>query len=169
MRRSLVAIISVALVFVGAAPSGEALEGTKCKFEFIVTLDPGLTMSPSSGTHVGEGPSSCDGLVNGHEPNGVGTLRDEGKYGTKDGDTCMGGEGDGTDTIKMPTVAGEQLVLSDFTFTFGNRVATHGGLAAGEFKGSRFTGWFEFTPTKGDCFSAPVTEARVIGEGIIYR
>jgi hypothetical protein len=169
MRRSLVAVVAIALTFVGPAPI-EAVEGTHCNFEFIVTLDPGLTTSPSSGTHGGTGGLTCDGLVNGQQPTGAGTLTDNGKYGTKDGDTCqMGGEGDGTDTLKIPTAAGLELVLSDFTFTFGNRLPTHGGLAAGEFKGSRFTGWFEFTPTEGDCISSPVTKARVIGEGTIYR
>jgi hypothetical protein len=50
----------------------------------------------------------------------------------------------------------------------GGRFPTHGGVGAGEFKGSRFSGTFEFTPTQGDCITAPVTKAKVFGEGILH-
>ena len=160
-------IFVLALVGLGGIPA-EAEQGTHCSFEFVITLSPGLSMGPSSGTHDGDGLVTCEGLVNGKQPTGSGTLGDTGPYGTKDPDSCSGGEGTGVDTLKIPTAGGLETVISEFTFTFGDRLPTHGGLGAGEFKGSRFSGWFEFTPTKGDCVTAPVTEAKVVGEGIIH-
>lgn len=166
MRRSFVAVIALVIVFGGAAPI-QAEKGTRCTFEFEVTLSPGLSMSPSSGTHRGTGPLTCDGLVNGKQPTGTGTLTDDGRYGTKDPDTCSGGEGDGVDTMKIPTQDGIETVISEFTFTYP-RPSTKGGVAGGEFKGTHFTGSFEFTPMEGDCISAPVTKVRVFGEGVLH-
>jgi hypothetical protein len=170
MRRSLLAVMTMALAF-GVAEPIDAQTGTHCNFEFIVIIDPGIGMSPSSGTHRTEGgPLTCDGLVNGKEPTGEGIIAEEGRYGTKDGDTCAsGGEGDGVDILKVPTAGGIEAVVSEFTFTFGDRLPTKGGLAAGQFEGSRFSGTFEFTPTEGDCITAPVTKARLVGEGVIHR
>jgi hypothetical protein len=170
MRKTLVTL--VVLVLLGGPVPLRAQEATHCTFEFEVVLSPGLSMTtPSSGTHRSSdpGPLQCEGLVNGKQPIGSGTLGVEGRIGTKDGATCMGGEGDGVDTLRIPTAAGFETVLSEFTFTFGGKVPTHGGLAAGEFEGNRFTGTFEFTPTEGDCVTAPVTKAHVSGEGVIHR
>jgi hypothetical protein len=89
-------------------------------------------------------------------------LRDEGS------DTCSGSEGDGTDTIKIPTANGIETVLSHYTYTAGDRIPTKGGMAAGSFTGDKFTGTFEFTVLEGDCVSKPVTKVRVFGEGILH-
>jgi hypothetical protein len=171
MRRSaFVAGVILIIGFGGAGPVS-AQESTRCTFEFEVILSPGLSFSGSSGTHGSQSPGTldCKGLVNGKQPTATGTLGEEGNYGTANPATCQaGGEGDGVDTLRVPTAAGFETVVSEFTFTFGNKVPTHGGLAAGEFKGTHFTGTFEFTPTEGDCITAPVTKARVVGEGIIH-
>lgn len=171
MRRSLVAVIAVIVALGGTGPShAEVDAGTRCTFEFEINLSPGFSMEPTSGTHQGTGPISCDGLVNGKEPTGAGTLTDEGRYGTTDGDTCTSeGEGDGVDTIEIPVAGGVETVVSEFSYTTGGRhVPTNGGVAAGGFQGSRFTGTFEFTPLEGDCVTAPLTRARVFGEGVIH-
>src|SRR2546428_13331990 len=117
MRVSLVAVITLALAFGVAAPI-EAKEGTRCKFEFEVVLSPGLWMSPNSGPHATRDPGTltCKGLVNGKQPTRAGTLGDEGRYGTKDPDSCSGGEGYGVDTLKVPTAGGLETVVSEFTF-----------------------------------------------------
>jgi hypothetical protein len=157
-------------VAVGGAAPIQATEGTRCTFEFEIILSPGLSMSPSSGTHRSAGPGTldCSGLVNGKSPTGTGILEEEGRYGTKDPDTCMGAEGDGVDKLTIPTAGGIETVLSEFTFTVGNKLPSRGGLGAGEFKGTRFTGSFDFTPIEGDCVTAPVTKARVFGDGVIH-
>lgn len=167
MRRLLVTAFTLSLMFVPGVPV-EAQPGTRCTFDFELTLSPGLSMSPTTGSHSGTGPITCDGLVNGQQPTGNGTLTDDGRYGTKDPDTCSGSEGDGTDTIEVPTAAGIETVISRYTYTAGDRVPTQGGLAAGSFKGTRFTGTFEFTPLEGDCVTAPVTKVRLFGEGVLH-
>lgn len=167
MRRSLSTVIAFALAFGVAAPI-QAAEGTRCTFDFVISFSPGISMSPTTGTHTGTGPVTCDGLVNGQQPTGAGTLSDDGRYGTKDPDTCSGGEGDGFDTIKLPTAGGTETIISEYTYTNGDSVPTHGGLGAGQFKGTHFTGTFEFTPLEGDCITAPVTKARVFGEGVLH-
>lgn len=170
-RRSVVVIAAALLASAGGVvqpASGQ--EGTHCTFSFEVTLSPGLSSSGTSGTHSSSGEVGvldCHGPVNGYEPTGTGTLGDEGRYGTADPDTCAsGGEGDGVDTITVPTADGPQRILSDFTFTYGD-LSTKGGVVHGEFTGTRFSGSFEFTPTQGDCVTSPVTKAAVTGEGVL--
>lgn len=166
MRRILLTALTLVLVLGPAAPV-QGDQGTHCTFDFELTLTPGLSMTPTTGSHGGTGPILCDGLVNGQQPTGGGTLTDDGRYGTKDPDTCSGSEGDGTDTLQIPTAAGIQTVVSRYTYIAGDRLPTKGGVAAGSFKGSHFTGTFEFTPLEGDCVTAPVTRVRVFGEGIL--
>jgi hypothetical protein len=170
MRRTLVTIFALVLLAGPMPVRAEEAEATHCTFEFEVVLSPGFSMSPSSGTHRSGAPGTleCKGLVNGQQPTGTGTLGEEGRYGTKDGDTCTsGGEGDGVDTLRVPTAAGFETVVSEFTFTFGD-LSTKGGVVSGKFEGTRFTGTFDFTPTQGDCVTAPVTKARVFGEGVVH-
>lgn len=168
MRRLLVPAFTLALIFGPGLPVAQAEQGTRCTFDFEISLSPGLSMNPSTGTHGGTGPIECDGLVNGQQPTGGGTLTDDGRYGTKDPDTCSGSEGDGTDTLKIPTANGIETVLSRYTYTAGDRIPTKGGVAAGSFTGDKFTGTFEFTVLEGDCVSKPVTRVRVVGEGILH-
>jgi hypothetical protein len=169
MRRLLVTAFTIALVFGPGLPAGQAEQGTNCTFDFEISFSPGLSMTPSTGTHGGTGPINCDGLVNGQQPTGDGTLTDDGRYGTKDPDTCSGSEGDGSDTIKIPTANGVETVVSQYTYTAGDRVPTKGGVGAGSFKGTRFTGTFEFTVLEGDCVNEPVTKVRVFGEGVLHN
>ena len=169
MRRLLpVTAFTLALLFAPGVPV-QAEQGTRCTFDWEATLSPGLSMTPTTGTHGGTGPLTCHGPVEGQQPTGSGTVTDDGRYGTKDPDSCASGsEGDGTDTLKIPTAAGIVTVVSKFTYTAGDRVPTKGGMVAGSFTGSRFTGTFELTPLEGDCISKPVTKVRVIGEGILH-
>lgn len=92
---------------------------------------------------------------------GTRALRDEGPR------HLLRSRGDGSRHHQGPH-GGFETVISEFTFTVGGRFPTHGGVGAGEFKGSRFSGTFEFTPTQGDCITAPVTKAKVFGEGILH-
>lgn len=169
MRRSLVAAIAMIIALGGIGPLRAETE-TRCTFEFEAAVSPGFAMDPSSGTHQGSGPINCDGPVNGKQPTGVGTLTDDGRYGTTDGDSCTSeGEGDGVDTIEIPVAGGTETVVSEFTYTSGgSQVPTRGGLVAGRFEGTRFTGTFEFTPIEGDCVSGPITRVKVFGEGVIH-
>ncbi len=168
-HKALVAIFILALVGAGGAVPVRA-EVTRCKFEFEMILSPGLSITPSSGTHRSGGPGTleCEGLVNGKQPTGVGTLGEEGRYGTKDPDSCTsGGEADGVDILRVPTANGFETVVSEFTGTYGD-VSTKGGVISGKFEGSRFSGTVNFVPTQGDCITAPVTKVHAFGEGILH-
>jgi len=163
-----VTALSIALLCTPAVPV-QAEQGTRCTFEFEAYLTPGFSITPTTGTHDGTGPVTCQGVVDGQQPTGTGTLSDDGRYGTKDPDSCISGsEGDGTDTLKVPTAAGVVTVVSTFTYTAGDRPPTHGGVVAGSFTGTHFTGTFEFTVLEGDCVSKPVTRVRVFGEGMLH-
>jgi hypothetical protein len=165
--RSVFAVIIVALAF-GVATPIEAVQGTQCKHEGEFTITPGLSMSPSTGTHTGTLTVICDGLVNGKRPTGPGQITDDGPYGTKDPDTCLSGsEGGGTDTMKIPTAKGTVTIVSEFTY-IANKPSTKGGVLSIEFQGTRYTGYTDITPTEGDCLTAPLTKVKGFGEGVLH-
>jgi hypothetical protein len=168
MRRSLVAVVTVMLGFGGAAPVEAAPQGTKCKHEMEFTLSPGFSMTPSTGVRHGKGTITCDGPVDGKRPTGPGTVMDDGRYGTKDPDSCISGsEGDGTDTFEIPTDDGIVKIESYFTYD-GIKPSTKGAMLSAEFEGTRYTGNIELTPVDGDCVTAPVTKLKGFGEGILH-
>jgi hypothetical protein len=156
-------------------PTGASAEGqTTCKFAENTTISPGLSTQPGSGTFtVKGGTMECTGSVNGQQVTGKGVEDQDGHYGVQHPNSCASaitGDGDGKGVINMtiPTSDRDQHVTSLFTLTFGGKVPTHGGLAAGEFKGDHFSGTFEFTPTEGDCVTKPLTKAHVTGEGVLH-
>ena len=66
-----------------AASPGSADTRTHCTFTSAITLTPGLSIVPSSGTFTSGGETgtvSCDGPVRGIVPTGPGTLGVEGRY-----------------------------------------------------------------------------------------
>jgi hypothetical protein len=169
-RRAVVVVALALLGSGGVLQPAAGVEGTHCKFEFDMIIEPGLSMEPSTGTHFSDGLGAldCDGLVNGHQVTGTGTLGEDGPYGTDDPDSCQsGGEASGTDHLTVPTADGPQRIDSEFTATYG-KLSNKGGLFHGEFTGTRFTGTFEFRALEGDCVTTPVTKAHFSGEGIIH-
>src|SRR4051794_23774214 len=73
----------------GAAPGSANGQKTQCTFASTITLGPGLSVVPSTGTFSSGGETgtvTCDGPVRGIVPTGPGTLGVEGRYGTKDPD-----------------------------------------------------------------------------------
>lgn len=150
-----------------AAVAAEAPARTHCTFTAAIALVPGLSVVPSSGTFSSGGETgtvSCDGPVRGIVPTGPGTLGVEGRYGTKDPDTCQGGgEGDGRFVVTIPTDAGDQRFAALFTFTYGEP-STRGGVVAGRFEGDGFHGTFDATPKEGDCVTRPVTRIHTVDE-----
>jgi hypothetical protein len=151
-----------------APPSAGAAEaGTPCTFEVDVSLSPGLSREPSTGTFESDGESGkldCQGDVGGQPATGRGTLGVEGRYGIDgDGDDCRSkrGKGDGTAHLTVPVEHGSRHVDDPFTMVYrvdGNRVV-------GEIAGRRFNGTFDVTDAQGDCLWKPVTRIRIKGEG----
>jgi hypothetical protein len=150
----------------GAQPS--AGHKTNCTFESTITLQPGLSVVPSTGTFSSGGETgtvSCDGPVRGIVPTGPGTLGVDGRYGTKDPDTCFAGEGDGRFHFTFPTATGQGKRSNVFTFSFSPI-----GLSRSGFTGDGFGGAFdEVRPEEGDCVVHPVTKILVKGHGTIER
>jgi hypothetical protein len=168
MRRSLVAFIAVVLGFGGATPVEAAQQGTKCRHQMEFTLSPGFSLTPNTGVRHGKGTITCDGPVDGKQPTGAGAVIDEGRYGTKDPDSCISGsEGDGVDTFEIPTADGILKIESYFTYD-GIKPSTKGAMISADFQGTRYTGNIELTPVEGDCVTAPVTKLKGFGEGILH-
>lgn len=174
-RRPLKAAVLATAMFLGVVatttgPVAGAESGTVCTFEDEVVASPGLTSSPSSGTITtsGEtGKATCDGPIDGKKPTGPGTTGIDGRYGTKDGDTCQGGgEGDGVQSFTFPTSDGTVKLKNTITYEFGPFKA--GTLLSGTFKGDRMSGTFEAQPIDGDCASKPVTRYGVKAKGTIH-
>lgn len=150
-------LLALAMILAGMTAPAEAQQGTHCTADFVVSLSPGIGSEPSSGVfHTGgeTGTISCDG-------GGKGTAGVDGRYGTKDGDSCSaGGEGWGVQSFTI----GSDNIKNSITFDFGG---LSGGLVNGKFDGERFSGTFTFTPTKGDCVTSPATEGAVKLDGVM--
>jgi hypothetical protein len=150
------------------AGAAEGQEQTRCTFTTPITLAPGLSVVPSSGTFSSNGENgevTCDGPVRGIVPVGPGTLGVEGRYGTEDPDTCFGGEGEGRFSFTFPTADGVGRRSNNFTFSFSLI-----GLSTSGFSGDGFGGGFdEVQPEDGDCVLRPVTKLLVKGHGTITR
>jgi len=149
-----------------AAPLDDEGQGTECFIDKDDTLSPGLSLTPTSGTFATPAPGviECHGKINGHDPTGDGQVTEEGRYGTKDPDSCQsGGEGDGRLFITIPTSAGTVKFVAVYTMTYGEP-STRGGVVAGRFKGDGFHGTFDATPKEGDCVTKPVTRVHTVDE-----
>jgi hypothetical protein len=158
MRRhrfaGLLAVTCLGSVLV-SAPAGAEQQGTDCRGKAIMTFTPGLSDTPSSGTHSGsEGKSDCNGPM---------ATEWYGRYGTQDPDTCSkGGEGWGVATQTAPSVKGPENFDAVFTFQY---LAISNGLISGSFQGDYFSGTFQLRPLEGDCVNSPVTKSELTFQG----
>ena len=154
-------LATATLAPIGLGPAGAA--GTTCSFGADVTISPGVGAAPNTGTFTTNGPSGtidCGGSR--------GTMGFAGNYGTKDPDSCggafaNGNEGDGQFTLSTP---GTGDVAGAFTFVYGT-LSTNGGVVEGTFTSDQFSGLFQLAPAAGDCFSSPITKARITGKGTL--
>ena len=166
MRRfvTLTAVLAVTLL----SPPVQAQDaGTPCTFEVDITLSPGLSRDPSSGTFDSQGESGkleCQGAVGGKPATGPGTFGADGRYGVDgDGDHCRSteGKGEGTGHYTVPVEGGSHHVDDPFTLTY----RVDGRSVVGEITGERFTGTFDVTKADGDCLWRPVRKIRIKGKG----
>jgi hypothetical protein len=165
VRPLLVTLLLAAGLAVTPARADES--GTPCAFEVDVSLSPGLSREPSSGSFESQGESGvvdCQGNVSGQPATGPGSFGAEGRYGTdSDGDDCRSreGQGDGTAHFTVPVEGGSHHVDDPFTMTY----RVEGRTVVGEITGRRFTGTFGITQADGDCLRRPVTRIRIKGTG----
>jgi hypothetical protein len=166
--RRLVLVVALLGSLVTIAPVGADESGAPCAFEVNISLSPGLSRSPSSGTFDSRGESGtldCQGDVGGHPAAGRGSFGAEGHYGTAgNGDHCQSkeGRGDGTAHLTVPVEGGGRQHVDDpFTLTY----RVDGRSVVGEITGQRFTGTFDVTQADGDCLWHPVTRIHIKGKG----
>lgn len=154
------AFIVAAWAIPGISTPVAGAEPASCTAEGDFSADPGLSTSPSSGTVTtgGEtGALDCKG-------DGKGTLGFDGRYGTKDPDTCSsGGEGNNKAVFKF---SDGSKVTDDVEFTYG---PFQGGAIGGSFKGARTSGTFEVTPIEGDCVSKPLSKAHYLFRNLVIK
>lgn len=167
LLRALVAMAFLGSV-VGVAPASQAQQATECTGVTPMTFTPGLSESPSSGTHNGrDGTHECNGPVLGDQPTGTGGHDWDGRYGTDGMDTCTeGGEGWGVANHYVPTKDGKKTIRNVFTFKYGG---ISGGIVSGTFEGDHFSGTFSFKPLEGDCVTAPLTKGEVTYKGTYHE
>jgi hypothetical protein len=119
-------------------------------------------MAPNSSTFTsgGEiGSIRCTGTIYGSTVTGEGSF---GFDGTLTDSSCLSHKGSGTYYFTVPTDGGP-VHISGGRFeimglgVFGSVEATHGG--------AQFTGSYVLLPTRGNCVTEPLTEARVLMNG----
>ncbi len=154
------ALIVAAWAIPGVSTPVAGAESVSCTAEGDFTVTPGLSTSPTSGTFTtgGEtGTLSCKG-------GGKGTMGFDGKYGTKDPDSCgSGGEGTAKSVYKF---SDGSEVTDDVEYTSG---PFEGGALGGSFKGARSSGTFEVTSIEGDCVTKPITKAHYLFRNLVIK
>jgi hypothetical protein len=138
----------------------------QCFFELTMSLNPGLTVTPGTGTLStgGEtGSISCYGPVRGALPAGVGTMGVDGRYGMAGGDSCAGGVASGRGAFTVPTASGPKRIEGPFVVNYYSTGV--GYFTAVTDDGTvNFSGTVEFSPVVGDCLNSPMTVIRVVGQ-----
>ena len=162
LRKAVLITASLSLAFgavaVAGTPSG-ADSGTRCTFQHVPDLKPGVSYNSTSGTFTdpGGGTADCTGAISGSGP-----YTDSGTYSNA---TCQGGgtaEGDPTFTINGETFTDHvKIVFGKEPPHFPN------GLVRATFEGEKTKGTIDLMPTKGDCMFSPVTQIRGQGEFIL--
>jgi hypothetical protein len=158
-RLLLVGILATALTAPAGLQKVEAQEKTRCETTVDMDIAPGLWREGNAGTYTtnGEtGPVTCTGPVSGKQPTGPGTFSGQGRYGTKDPDTCDNAEGIYNNTMTLPTAGGQVRWADQGTWAAGTFKG--GGAFGGDFSSDKVTGTFEVTPKEGDCVSKPLTK-----------
>lgn len=163
MNRGLPAALAVAAPTLSLVPSpAVAADAVQCSFSYHPKLSPGLSLTPGSGaitSDLATGVAGCTGVLNGANITGPGKFAFEGTY---EGGSCQGGgTGKGFVLAKIPTYTGEVSIKDPVTFKFGTGSGFPPGV--GDWTGARTTGRYLVLPTKGDCVSSPVVEAK--GQG----
>lgn len=146
-----VAALAAAAVTASAGPAAPASAGRSCSGEVDVTATPGLSSQPSSGyLHTGgeTGKMTCGSQS--------GPLGFDGRYGTKDPDTCAGGEGW---VVGTWAPSGGPTVRDAMTYEYGK--IDDKGVFTGTIEGEHWDGSFTSTPVEGDCVTRPATRFHV--------
>ncbi|MDP8961859.1 MAG: hypothetical protein M3N32_09625, partial [Actinomycetota bacterium] len=174
MTRVSLAAVSLALVLAGLtplpaqasheSPHESSREPLNCTATLDLTIEPGLSITPSKGTFTTgkkPGPIECTGILQGHEVIGPGALGITGNYGqsSEAGDTCSLVVATGTYSLTLPTRHGPVSEKGNFAEVLGP--TKEGSFSAVSDSRENWAGKFEFSSTQGDCVLTPITAARV--------
>lgn len=133
-----------------------------CTNLFTITIDPGWSMTPTSGTVTSKktGSVTCVGKIAGHRVTGPGTMGIEENYTNV---ICPSSILTGTIWMRIPTTAGLQRM--DGTL----RVRRIGLIVQPEaqFPNGHFSGIGIAIPTQGTCFLTPLRQARLSVTGTL--
>lgn len=154
VRRALLAAGTLAILAALTPPPASA--AAFCSVDQVIAISPGLSLTPTAATYTtGEKPgkASCTGDVSGKAITGPGTLTNNGQFDA--GATCATGRGSAIATFTLPTADGPVVLRNPFTFSYVGILAPFSGPVA--------SGAATFLPIKGNCITAPVTQARVLG------
>ncbi len=168
MKRRSLAALPLTLALVGLTPLPAQAshtsphESLNCTAVLDVVFEPGLSLTPSKGTFATEKPGAveCAGMLQGQDVSGPGALSLTGDYGQSSdaGDTCSLVLATGTYSLTLPTPRGPVSEKGKFAEALG---PTREGSFSAVSEDRRWTGTFDFSPTKGDCLLAPITAAQI--------
>jgi len=151
-------LTTMATVALLSAASAQAAGATSaiCTNLFTITISPGFSMTPSSGTvttHGETGSISCVGEIDGHRVTGPGTMGIYENYTTV---TCPSSVIQGTISITVPTTDGIKHLNGALHVRRTALVVQPEAQFDG---GERFSGIGVVVPIQGDCFLAPMRRA----------
>jgi hypothetical protein len=164
MRRTLSTAMAGLLTLVLTGPASPAhaaadTADTPCSAEITVDLDPGVSMTPSSGTfhsHGQDGSLTCTGAVDGRQPVAGGKGGADGKYGVEAPNSCyqLTGKAEFTLSATLPTEHGAIDFIDHVKGEYGPLEGSW--FFGGSFRGPKSYGTFRFTPVNSDCVVRPV-------------
>ena len=152
----------VALPATGAAQAA-ATTSAACTGQLTLTITPGFSLTPSSGTltsHGQTGPITCTGTIDGQRVTGPGTVGLDETYARGD---CLSHVGTGTASATIPTTAGPKHLV-------GAAVSRRTGVALSaevRFPGARFSGVGLAVPLQGSCLLTPMRQAQITVTGTL--
>ncbi len=132
-----------------------------CVNQFTVTISPGFTLVPSSGTqttHGETGTLTCVGKIKGHRITGPGSSGFDMPY---NGATCASEKSSGTVSGTIPTTAGSKHFVGALTVW---RTALAFRVEA-QFPGMHFSGAGVDIPRQGNCILTPLRQATAVLTG----
>jgi hypothetical protein len=150
-----------------AAAPAHAADGTSAictnRVPSTITITPGFSMTPSSGTITTNGQTgsiTCVGKIGGHRVTGPGSIGIDETYTNA---TCTSHVGSGTVSVTIPTTAGIQHLSGALTERRTALVLT----ADVRFPGGRFSGIGIVIPTLGNCLLTPLRQALLSVTGLL--
>ncbi|HEX3826575.1 MAG TPA: hypothetical protein VHV82_04805 [Sporichthyaceae bacterium] len=144
-----------------------AADGPRCALHKDDVIEPGLTLKQADIAYRTPATASitCVGEADGHRITKPGTFTETGQGKAAN---CLGGAGNGTFTIVVPTDAGPQTITRSYTFDY-TALPERGGLLGGKLSGDGFTGTIDMFPVQGDCATRPMTRIHTVDNIEFHR